>query len=225
MKNFNRFSQLSNKQAFLESVERRLLEFSENRFFEKLRLKNMTINEYHNILFSLFFQVKSSAATFALAAVNCPARHQSIQDYLFKHADEEKDHWRWILDDLKNTGYTGESPLSFFPPAETVSYVSFNYFIATKCPAARLGIAYVLETGGARFGKEFGTLLCQNLKLTPAQAKFFFGHGDTDVGHSAEILSLLDKSDVTAEEWGWFAYSADVAGKLLNAIYSSAVEP
>jgi hypothetical protein len=44
--------------------------------------------------------------TFARAAVNCDWRHELAKEYLLRHAEEERTHWRWVLDDLSKRRVT-----------------------------------------------------------------------------------------------------------------------
>jgi len=203
--------------ALLEDGKAAFLELP---LLQKMLANALTLDDYQGALFRIFHQVYSSSGTFSLAAARCPARHGVAREYLMHHAEEEKTHWTWILNDLDGTGYAGPDPRKVLPPAETLAYVAFNHYIATHQPIARLGIAAMLETLGASFGKRAATSLLGQLGLTPAQCSFFFGHGDTDIGHTEEIFEVLQKSDLTPEDWGWICRSAETASKLYGAMIS-----
>lgn len=185
---------------------------------------DLRMSHYHALLVTIFRQVHSSSSTFALAGALCPPSRTAVRDYLLKHAEEEKTHYQWILSDLASTGYSGASPLVGFPPSVTQAYISFNFHMAHVSPLARLAIAAFLESLGGAHGKSFATQLCTRLKLRPEQATFFFGHGDTDVGHSRELLEVLDEANPTAEEWALMGSAAQTAFDLYFSMYEAAAQ-
>jgi hypothetical protein len=72
-----------------------------------LKLENGTfrIDDYHDILLSVFHQVRSGSASLALAAARIGVSQLQLRDYLLKHAEEEKEHWKWLASDLASTGF------------------------------------------------------------------------------------------------------------------------
>ncbi len=197
-------------------------EFPSNPLCRRLEEGTFTMKDYHSILRALFHQVYASSGSFSLAAANCPPHHTDIRDYLIKHSEEEKTHWTWILNDLKKTGYKGTDPRTEFPSTSTQAYIAFNHYVSTYHPIARLGIALMLESVGAAFGKRYGEKLVKTLSLTPAQVVFFFGHGDTDVGHTEEIWQMIKNATLTPPEIGWICHAIRVASKLYQQIYEEA---
>lgn len=206
------------------TVDLAIENFGENVLFAKVDADDISIAEYHKILTMIFHQVYESSSTFALAGVNCTTRFQNVKDYLFHHAEEEKSHWRWVLNDLQNTGYEGEDVLNSIPSISCQNYIAFNYYTALKMPVARLAIAAVLEGIGARFGALYARKTCQILKLAPEQAQFYFGHGDTDVEHIKAIWEVVEASDLTEKEWRWMCHAAKTAGILYRAMYDEAAK-
>lgn len=204
---------------FLKVVEKEIAAFPKTALITKVFNSKITIEDYHRILISIYHQSKSSPLTFALAATACQNSHWEVQSYLLKHADEEKMHWQWALSDLAKTGYKAVDPQSSFPAPKTSAYIAFNYYISTYMPAARLGIAMMLESLGGNYGKRIAESLMKTLSLKPDQLMFAFGHGDTDVGHSAEILEVLDRASLTDSDWSFMAYAAETAGYLYRQIY------
>lgn len=198
--------------------------FRQNRMFQRLDSGAMTKADYHSLLLMIFPQTFEVPGTFALAGVNCSARFQQVKEYLFHHADEEKTHWQWVIDDLKNTGYTGEDPRQLFPRPACQSYISFNYYTALKMPVARLAIATVLEGIGAQYGREYGARLFKALNLKPEQATFFLRHGETDREHIIELWKVIDSCELTENEWQWMCHAARMAGLLYKAMYDEAAQ-
>ena len=180
--------------------------------------------DYQSLLISIFHQTFWGASSLALAGATTEARRHVVKEYLFKHADEEKTHWTWALNDLLANEYAGPDITSCFPRPHCQAYISFNLQIAQAKPLARLGIATMLETLGATYGKKYANQLCQQLNLRPAQASFFYGHGDTDVGHTEELWGMLRSAALSPIEWGMLCFASETAFKLYNSMYDEAAE-
>lgn len=76
---------------------------------------------------------------------------------------------------------------------------------------------------GASHGKNYATRICKRLDLKPNQVSFFFGHGDTDVGHTADILKVIDACHLTKRDWDWMCHAARTAGVLYINMYNEAL--
>ncbi len=214
----------SSREEFIKCLNESVEAFYNNKLLIKLRENTFTIKDYHNYLLSILHQTLNGPLTFALSGANCTYRHVDIRQYLMKHAEEEMNHWRWVVDDLKNTGYPGADPLNQFPPLDCQAYVAFNFFVAQRFPLARLGIAAMLESIGAKYGKQVAMSLKKNINLQENQLMFLFGHGDTDVGHSQEILDVLDAGNLTPTDWGTLRYATQVSFELYNRMLESALK-
>ena len=204
---------------FKAVVNEAIEHFAGNKLFALLREKNIKYMIYHKYLKMVFHQVYHSSSSFALAGANCPTTQAKIRDYLIHHADEEKNHWEWVLEDLESTGYQGPDPRGEFPPVACQSYLAYNYFLAIKSPIARLGAAATLEGIGAKYAKKSAMELMSLLKLKQEQLKFVFGHGDTDVGHTNDIFKLLEESNLPTETWSELQNAAYVSSRLYKAMY------
>lgn len=214
---------MSTREQFLETVQQAVERFPRNRMCRRLDEGQLAMADYHAVLLMIFHQTVEGQSTFALAGAHCPPRLHEVRDYLLQHADEEKSHWEWVINDLHNTGYSGPDPRGLFPQPACQAYIAFNVYTAIRMPLARLAIAATLESIGAGHGKDYATRLCQRLALMPPQASFFYGHGDTDVGHTAEILALLDKQSLSASDWDWMCHAAHTAGRLYTVMYDEAL--
>jgi len=200
-------------------VEDQIARFTEVRLLKRLDQGNLYLSHYHVVLTTLFHQTYSSPYTFARAAVNCDWRHAAAKEYLLQHAEEERAHWRWVLDDLGATDYAGLDPRTQPPHTSCQAYIGLNYYIAEEVPVARLAIAAVLEGIGSRFGGMYGKKLLQVLRLKPSQASFFLSHGETDKAHSEELRKIIAQSDFTPQEWTWMNHAALAAGQLYRGMY------
>ena len=210
------------KQAFRAAVEAAVAGFPENAVCQALDAETFEMEDYHRLLLTLFHQTFEGPGTFALAGFQAPMRFETARHYLMHHAEEESEHWRWVINDLKRTGYTGPDPRQTYPSPETQAYVAFNVYTATRHPIARLAIAAVLEGIGGRWGTPYGRLLIGQLGLKRTQASFFLSHGELDKGHVEEVFGVIDTCELTPAEWGWMAHAARTAGALYRGLYDSA---
>lgn len=209
----------SSREEFISAADETVRDFENNSLFMRVNSGKLTIDDYHRWLLTIFHQTFHAPATFALAGGHCDSRLQPIRDYLIEHAEEERAHWKWVLEDLFGTGYTGPDPRSEFPSLETQNYVAFNVYVATKMPVARLATAAVLEGIGGTYAKQYSNKICDLLGINADQVKFAYGHGDTDVGHTEDIYRVLSESELSPYEWAWCKHAALTAGRLYRAMY------
>jgi hypothetical protein len=207
------------KDEFSQTVEMAIAQFPTNRLCKRIDDGSINISHYHAILTTIFHQTYSSPYTFARAAVNCPWRYEIAKEYLLRHAEEERTHWRWILDDLTSTDYSGRSPREGLPNLSCQAYIGLNYFVAEHMPVSRLAIAAVLEGIGARHGTIYPGRLIKSLGLDRDQASFFLSHAETDQTHAAEIKDIISQCDLGSKEWEWMNYSARTAGQFYRGMY------
>lgn len=209
----------ADQQRFSQAVEEAIEAFPRNRLCQRVDDGSLEMKHYHAILTTIFHQTYSGPYTFARAAVNCSWRHEAAKDYLLRHADEERTHWRWVLDDLAATEYGGPSPRHGFPHPTCQAYLGLNYFVAEEMPVARLAIAAVLEGIGACYGGGYAGRLVQQLRLGKHQTTFFASHGETDKVHIAEVHKVIDQCELTPDEWGWMVHAVRTAGQFYRAMY------
>lgn len=211
---------LSPREQFEAAVPRQIEAFEGAAMIQRVARGDVRLEHYHALLVTLFHQTRSSPYTFARAAVHCGWGHAAAKEYLLSHAEEERTHWRWILDDLRNTGYDGVDPQTIFPHPTCEAYISFNERIAECAPVARLATACVLEGIGAAFGERYGRKLLQTLGLTAKHASFFLSHGETDKVHANEVAGIIGQCRLSDTDWGWMTHAATMAGQLYKAMYS-----
>lgn len=214
---------MSDREQFLRTADAAVAAFPDNRVCRKLDAGELVMADYHALLRMLFHQTFEGPSTFALAAAHCAPRHHHARDYLLAHADEEKTHWQWVLNDLRATGDRDADPRTQLPPPACAAYVAFNVYTAIRQPLARLGIAAVLEGIGAQHGTRYGQQLVQGLRLERAHASFFLSHGTLDVGHVADVIGVIERSEPTAAEWEWLCHAARVGGLLYRRMYDECI--
>jgi hypothetical protein len=205
--------------VFEQTVASAISSFPTARLLQRAEAGSVEMRHYHAILSTLFHQTYSGPYTFARAAVNCDWRHEAAKEYLLRHAEEERTHWRWVLDDLNATGFNGPDLRNEPPHYTTQAYIGLNYYIAEQVPIARLAIAAVLEGIGAAHGAIYGKKLLTALKIGRSQASFFLSHAETDVVHTAELTEVINSCRLTTEEWRWMIHAADSAGRYYRSMY------
>lgn len=207
-------------QAIIETCVRT---FAENLMCDKIKSKKVTLIHYHRLLKTIFHQTLNGPSYLAIAGANCSFAHQHIKEYLIHHAEEEKSHWKWILDDLRVTGYKGADPRTEFPTPACSAYIAFNYFIANKYPIGRMGIAIMLETVASRVGGPLAADLVRQIKIPKEGASFFLSHAETDVGHTEALEAVLEKEVLSSAEWGWMCHCAETAFFLYREMYNEVI--
>ena len=206
--------------SFKEAVAAAVKRFAANPFIERLNSAGLSIADYHRYLLTIFWQTYESPATFALAGARCESGHDGVRDYLIRHAGEEHSHWRWVLEDLAATGYTGPDPRGGYPTPACERYIAYNFYFAFRYPIGRLGVAAYLEGIGAAYGKPCALQLARTLYLGSGQMRFLLGHGDTDVGHTQDIYDTLAAAELTASDWARLAHAAEAASSSYEAMYA-----
>ncbi len=187
-----------------------------------LRNKELKIHHLHALLNTIFHQVYMSSTSFALGGVCTDNRHHQVREYFYSHAEEEQDHWKWIIQNLRDTGYKGPDPREVFPPQVTMSYLSFATYLALKQPICRLAMGYILEGVSGALGEKYGMMAVEQLGLQTSQMTFFIQHGQLDKGHSEDILEVLQNASLTPYEWAWCVYAAECTQQFYKAMYNHA---
>jgi hypothetical protein len=205
--------------GFNAIVDEQISRFTEARIFRRLDDSSLRMKHYHALLTTLFHQTHNGPYTFARAAANCPWRHEAAKEYLLQHAEEERTHWRWMLNDLAATGYDGADPRSLPPHPSCQAFIGLLYHVAEEAPIARLAAAAVLEGIGARHGGAYGKRLLELLNLKSSQASFFLSHGTTDRTHIVELKGVIQQCELVAAEWAWMNHAASTAGTFYRAMY------
>lgn len=211
--------------TFRDAVATEIEAFERNGLIARLDRGDVAMADYRRLLQTLFHQVRLSSTTFAMAATHLPPHLHAVRAYLFRHAHEEADHWKWIASDLEATGgypaQTESSPMA----VPVAAYVGYNFYVATAQPLGRLAIASVLEGIGGRFGSKYARRLVQALGLRPGQMAFLMGHSESDAVHSEELKQVLVEHVHTDAEWLALSHIARTAGALYTALYDACSRP
>lgn len=150
---------------------------------------------------------------------------QRVGAYLLHHAEEERGHWEWILDDLAVLGVVDRKKEEQRPPSvHATAVVGCGYVWAMNYhPAAYLGYMSMFE--GHPYTVEF--LEEQILKTgLPREAfRYYLDHARLDQMHAAEIHGLLDDLSLPPEAEQAITLCALQTQTLLHELLKSILEP
>jgi 3-oxoacyl-[acyl-carrier-protein] synthase-3 len=195
----------------------------DNAFMDKIVDGTVTMTNFHHLLDVIFHQVYISGSTsLAMAGCMTDPNQFKIREFLFHHAEEEQDHWKWIVQDLRNTGYTGKDPRECHPPFVTEAYRSFAMYYAMRYPVESIAICYILEGLSSKFGVEYGSRVARTLNLDKDQMSFFLLHGELDQGHETEILDVLKEANLSPEQWATAVHAAKCTTHFYKEMYNYA---
>ncbi|MBI4966541.1 MAG: hypothetical protein HZC25_00345 [Rhodospirillales bacterium] len=204
---------------FVSAVNDAALAFPENKLCRRVVAGQIGLPDYHAVLQLLFHITYEGAAVSALAAAQCPPDREAVRAYLLHQADQVKDHWRWVLNDLEATGFTGTDPRQGFPSPACQSYIAYNYYVALRAPVARLAVIAVMNAIAGSFSQNYSAKLFQILKLKPSQASFFFRSSGAD----DELMAVIRATPMDGRDWLWMANAARTASTLYRAVYDTAM--
>ena len=144
-----------------------------------------------------------------------------LVDYLRHHAEEERGHDEWLLQDLRSVGVASTGLLSRPPTGAVAALIGAQYYwVLHYHPVCVLGYLMVIE-GDPPNRQQLLDL--QGRSGLPASAfRTMLEHADLDIGHAAELADLLDRLPLSSshnEALGLSAIST-VAGltRVLNDV-------
>jgi hypothetical protein len=215
----------SNLANYQKTQEEAVRDFAkDNQIFALLDSGKFKMHHYHALLRAIFHQVYFSSTSFAISGAMSAHSSPAARRYLLHHAEEEMDHWQWILEDLHSTGYKGVDPRQEHPSWAAQAYLSYGVYLSFFKPIGRLAMAQVLEGISGTYGLSHGGKIIQLLKIPKEHAKFFLLHGELDQGHSQDIGSLLQVEALSPEDWSEMEHIARTTSTLYKKIYDLSAE-
>jgi len=145
----------------------------------------------------------------------------ALAAYFAGHAEDERGHDAWLLEDLATAGEPAGSPL---PPPLVVELAGSQYYrIEHRHPAALLGYLAVLE--GQAPSPVLAGALAARTGLPAAAFRTVREHADLDAEHLAEVERQLDRLSLTAAQQTEVAVSAlHTAGTLARLFHQLAAD-
>jgi Iron-containing redox enzyme len=165
--------------------------------------------------------VRSSVPLMRVAAEGC-APVAPLAEYLRGHIEEERDHDRWLLEDLAVLGVG--HPDALLPPAlreEIAELAGAQYYwVRHLHPACLLGYMAVLE--GCPPSADLVARLPARTGWPAAAFRTVASHCEADPGHLRDLIRLTDRLPLTPEVSVGVArnagYTAMRAARLLRSL-------
>jgi hypothetical protein len=167
--------------------------------------------------------IRASVPMMELAARRCGAPAaagpvtEPLRHYLLTHADEERHHDAWLLDDLTAAGADpAQRWLGQVPPTAVAALVGAQYYwIEHFHPVCVLGYIAVLE--GAAPAPWLADTLAARTGLPAGAFRTVREHAVLDSGHAAELDALIDRLPLTP------AHEAAIAVSALHTVRATAL--
>jgi hypothetical protein len=115
-----------------------------------------------------------------------------LVDYLRRHAEAERGHDEWLLQDLKSVGVASTELLSRPPSGAVAALIGAQYYwVLHYHPVCILGYLMVIEGNppNRRRLEDFQS----RSGLPPSAFRTMLEHADLDIDHAAELADLLDR--------------------------------
>ena len=181
-------------------------EFQCTRLFKTLFAGAFDTTAYVRYLLNAYYYAQYSPKIMALAASRCIDSHPDLGAYLLHHANEERGHDLWALEDLRDLGVNEAEARSARPVPACAAMVGYVHYVAGfSNPVGVFGWMYVLEAVGSDLGAVVADRLKTMVGGSTAGLRFVTGHGVTDVRHTDELARQIqdhvrrdqDLADVT----------------------------
>ncbi|WP_329275796.1 iron-containing redox enzyme family protein [Streptomyces sp. NBC_00691] len=179
---------------------------------------------YARYLAAMHPLVRASVPLLVRAAERCAAEPddpaaRSLAAYFLRHAEEERDHDAWLLDDLAAAG-AGPSAV---PHPIVVELAGAQYYrVAHEHPVALLGYIAVLE--GNAPGPRLADRLAEVTGLPGAAFRTLREHAELDGGHLDDLYRVFDALAPTPALQTAVAVSALHTANLLTRLFLSLAE-
>lgn len=193
--------------------------FRPNAFLDAIEDASLTRADYGGLLQNLFHQVELGAISLARAAVNCPNDAVEMRSFLLAHAAEETTHTNWARLDLLALDPKYGEPTQRTPSHSAMMFVSFNDYLSTNFPFARLATSAVLESLASRSDSKGRIAKLRYLGLGEEHCRFILGHSDADPAHEKKVWDVIATLRLDEKQWGWMKYAAKTGGRLYKAMF------
>lgn len=143
--------------------------------------------------------------------------HNSLKEYYERHSLEEKDHDKWVLDDLEAIGVTRQECLMIKPSQVIAELVGSQYYwIYHWDPSYLLGYIGVIEGNPPQ---KSGLDKMKELTGFPDEAfRTLYKHSDLDVKHKQDLNDVLDSLPLSDIQKQWILENAEYTAAKLRSI-------
>jgi Iron-containing redox enzyme len=155
----------------------------------------------------------------------CDEVAAGLTEYLARHAEEERGHDVWLLEDLEALGGDPAAAADAIPSARVATFVGAQYYwLRHKHPVALLGHMAVVE--GYSPAPGFADRLQRLTGYPPAAFRAVRRHERLDIHHKRELYEIIDALPLQLEHEALIGISAihtiSAAIGVLDEIHSRA---
>jgi pyrroloquinoline quinone (PQQ) biosynthesis protein C len=176
---------------------------------------------YHGILRATI-PLFQTARREALARDGAASR--MLASYLETHIEEEAGEDEWLLQDLEVLGVDRSTVLEHVPSPKVARLVGAQYYwVLHVDPVAVLGYLAALERDPPSL--EFIDDFVQRTGHDRAAFRTLIAHAERDPGHAEELDDLLDRIELTDEQWLLVSLSAMNTVHMLAMVLKEIVQP
>jgi hypothetical protein len=174
-------------------------------------------------LFSLWSSMRATLSLLEAARERARVRAPAdpvcarLVPYFLEHAEEERGHDEWLLEDMEGLGIPRAQVLSRLPPPDVAAMIGAQYYlIAHAHPIALLGCFAVLE--GSPLTEPDLAGLAARAGIPRPLLRTLDKHATLDPGHRDALDALLDALPLTPEHEALVGLSALTVVEQLGAI-------
>jgi hypothetical protein len=151
------------------------------------------------------------------------ASEPELADYLEQHIAEESGEDEWALQDLEVLGVDRSAVLARVPSANVARLVGAEYYwVLHVDPVAVLGYLAALERDPTPL--EFIDELIRRTGYERAAFRTLIAHAERDPDHARELDELLDRIELTNEQWELVTLSAMNSVQQLARVFDDIVQ-
>jgi pyrroloquinoline quinone (PQQ) biosynthesis protein C len=148
---------------------------------------------------------------------------QELVEYLGKHIEEELGEDEWVLQDLEVLGVERSKVLAQVPSPHVAALVGAQYYwVLHVHPVSILGYLAGLERRPP--SREFIDDLIRRTEHDAAAFRTLIAHAERDPDHAVELDELLDRIELTSEQWLLVSLSAMNTIHLFAAVLDGVVQ-
>lgn len=124
---------------------------------------------------------------------------ERISTYLASHIEEEQNHDRWLLDDLKILGWTEDAVLALHPANDVIHLVGSQYYLINHHdPALLLGYIAALEGVPPVADDVRDRAIELGIPLKALRTVLY--HAEHDITHSSELYDFISSLSLTNDQ-------------------------
>ena len=184
---------MNNYQNLLETTKEGKNYLMNSPIFEKLKIGDLTVEQYSNFLKEAFHHVKETVPLLMAVGAILPYEKEKYREIVIEYINEEYGHHNWILNDIENSGVLNKKEVeSSLPLPETQAMISYVRDEIRKNPMSFFGMVLVLEGTSVEVATQSGELIMKHLGLSKKSFSYLFSHGSLDQEHIVFFENLIN---------------------------------